>query len=57
MLLPVIHTTPLASRMNSGPYGAGVVCQNGSTFSRTASRVSTPGPTVYGSNPCSGRVP
>ncbi len=57
MFVPVTEMTPLASRMNSGPYGAGVLCQNESTLSTTGSTSRLPGPTVNGSKPCSGSVP
>jgi hypothetical protein len=40
---PVSDTTPLASRMKNGPYGAGWSIQNGCTFSTISGELSTVG--------------
>ena len=47
-LASVAHTIAFATRMNSGPYGAGVCCQTQLTFSLSV-LCSTAGPTWYGS--------
>ena len=56
VLCPVISTTVLATRMNSGPYGARVFCHAGSTLADRWS-LSTDTPYEYGSKPCRARSP